>query len=569
MRSDPGDSQLEPTVLLLSDVLEDVARGRLRVPAFQRPFVWRPDQMLDLFDSIERGYPIGSILLWETSEDVASLSAIGEVDVPRAPIDRPVSYVLDGHQRLSTLFGALRRPGGRSPSADDQREWKWRIYRDLEPRTENERYRHYRGTDYRPAPPDNFLPIRAVNTTRDFLQFSRRLDLAVQDRDRLDRLFDEAENVAQRIRGYKVTLIRLRGGELGQAVEVYTRLNRRGVRMDADQVVSALTHRPGQPTLASRIDEIVGSVAGTGFGELPRLAVFRSVLAIADEPDVMTPRWERVAGRMQNRLVDAVPATEQAVHAAVKFLQWAGLPLAHLLPYAHQLVVLAKFFHHCPNPSDRQRHELRRWFWVTSWAGSFAGANSTTLRQALHEIRKFGQEGGELALDLANVQPIPEQFYLNSARTLAYIAWETNALPKRLDALGQEFDVVQSLAPGLAQAYRPVIAKDSRPANRLVFPTVAGTSVGQALENLAVDGELFGDLFDDLPDGPYSPAWARMILESHGIPVNAWHRLKEGHGDVFVDERAAFLESRLREFARSIGVPLGDGLVGVADDDTE
>ncbi|MEU7843363.1 DUF262 domain-containing protein [Micromonospora sp. NPDC049114] len=563
MLSDRGDSRLEPTVLHLDHVLEDIASGALRVPAFQRPFVWRPEQMLELFDSIERGYPIGSVLLWETNEPVLSLDAVGEVAIPDAPAGRPVSYVLDGHQRLSTLFGVLRRLG-RPPRADDQREWKWRVYRDLTPRSDSERYRHHRAGGSPPAPPpDHFLPVRAVASTLDFLNFSRTLELRV-GRERAELLVREAERVAQRIKNYKLTLIRLQGGGLDQAVDVYTRLNRKGVRMDADQMVSALTHRSDQPTLASRIDEIVESVATTGFGELPRLALFRVVLALADEPDVMTPRWEAVARRLQNRLIDAVPDAERAVHATVDFLRWAGLPLAQLLPYAHQLVVLANFFHHCPKPNDDQRYELRRWFWVTSWAGSFAGANSTTLRTKLREMQDFAERQAELPLDLADVQPMPDAFNLNSARTLAYVAWEIGEFPKRRDALGQEFDVAQRIASGPTQAYRPVFAGHSEPANRLVFPTVPGIGLWKSLKDLPVDG----GLVNDGSFSPYTSDGARRILQSHGVPVSAWYRLKEERADLFVEDRTKLLEERLRAFGTRIGVPFGERLEGVADDDS-
>ncbi|MDG4789084.1 DUF262 domain-containing protein [Micromonospora sp. WMMD1102] len=564
MLSDRGESRLEPVVVHLDNVLEDIATGAIRVPQFQRPFVWRPEQMLELFDSIERGYPIGSILLWETTTPVPSLDNIGEVEVPDAPAGRAVSYILDGHQRLSTLFGVLRRLG-RPPKADDQREWKWRIYRDLTPKVDSERYRHHKGGGTPPKPPpDNFMPVRAVASTLDFLNFSRNLELrAGRDRERVERLIREADRVANRLKNCKLTLIRLQGGDLDQAVEVYTRLNRKGVRMDADQMVSALTHRPGQRTLAQRIDDIVESVASSGFGELPRLAVFRSVLAVADEPDVMTPRWEAVARRLQDKLVDAVPDAEHAVHSAVDFLRKAGMPLARLIPYAHQLVVLVKFFHHSRGMNEEQFFELRRWFWVTSWAGSFAGANSTTLRTALREMREFAAGHGKLTLDPDEVQPMPDAFNFNSARTLAYVAWEAMEWRKRRDVFGQEFDVLDRLAAGASQAYRPVVTSGadrlSRPANRLVLPTVAGRGVKDSLLELDIGGSgLFG-----------GEILGREILESHGIPASAWYRLRDGRGDLFIDDRMVLLEGRLRNFAAQIGVQLGDRLEGVADDDSE
>lgn len=45
-------------------------RGELRLPEIQRHYVWRATRVRDLFDSLYRGYPSGSILVWETDEPV-------------------------------------------------------------------------------------------------------------------------------------------------------------------------------------------------------------------------------------------------------------------------------------------------------------------------------------------------------------------------------------------------------------------------------------------------------------------------------------------------------------------
>src|SRR4051794_3213162 len=96
---------VQTEVVMMDELLERVASGRLRVPVFNRPFVWRPDQMLELFDSIERGYPVGSLLVWQTEETVASLERIGDIAIPDPEQGSSVSFILDGHQRVSTLFG--------------------------------------------------------------------------------------------------------------------------------------------------------------------------------------------------------------------------------------------------------------------------------------------------------------------------------------------------------------------------------------------------------------------------------------------------------------------------------
>ena len=73
----------KPEIVAVSDLLEAVSSGEVRVPRFQRPYVWTRKTMLQLFDSVLRGYPIGSLLIWQTDrEDITSLDAIGPIKLP-------------------------------------------------------------------------------------------------------------------------------------------------------------------------------------------------------------------------------------------------------------------------------------------------------------------------------------------------------------------------------------------------------------------------------------------------------------------------------------------------------
>lgn len=60
--------KIAPTNPRLSSLLSDVARGNIKIPVFQREYVWSDEQIMSLLDSIYRGYPVGSLLLWSTKE---------------------------------------------------------------------------------------------------------------------------------------------------------------------------------------------------------------------------------------------------------------------------------------------------------------------------------------------------------------------------------------------------------------------------------------------------------------------------------------------------------------------
>ena len=56
----------------LTHLIEDIKHGNIALPDIQRPFVWSAAKVRDLFDSMYRGYPVGTLMLWETGADVGT-----------------------------------------------------------------------------------------------------------------------------------------------------------------------------------------------------------------------------------------------------------------------------------------------------------------------------------------------------------------------------------------------------------------------------------------------------------------------------------------------------------------
>ena len=82
-----------------------IERGELRLPEMQRRYVWRASGVRDLFDSLYRGYPSGTILVWETDEDVP----LQEMAVAqRSNPYQTTRLLLDGQQRLTSLSAVIR-----------------------------------------------------------------------------------------------------------------------------------------------------------------------------------------------------------------------------------------------------------------------------------------------------------------------------------------------------------------------------------------------------------------------------------------------------------------------------
>ena len=89
----------------VSELVEMIERGEIRLPEMQRKYVWKASQVRDLFDSLYKGYPSGAILLWDATEDVPLQQfAVGQKDNPI----HSAKLLLDGQQRLTSLSAVLR-----------------------------------------------------------------------------------------------------------------------------------------------------------------------------------------------------------------------------------------------------------------------------------------------------------------------------------------------------------------------------------------------------------------------------------------------------------------------------
>jgi uncharacterized protein with ParB-like and HNH nuclease domain len=88
--------------------IEKLLDGTVRIPGFQRPFVWEPSRAALLMDSLYKGYPIGSLLLWRTKSRLKTERELGVFELPPPDEDYPVDYVLDGQQRLTSIFSTFQ-----------------------------------------------------------------------------------------------------------------------------------------------------------------------------------------------------------------------------------------------------------------------------------------------------------------------------------------------------------------------------------------------------------------------------------------------------------------------------
>src|SRR5450830_608143 len=108
-------AQRMETPITVAEAVLAIQKRDYLLPAIQREFVWTADKIESLFDSLMRGYPVGSFLFWRVDEEHSQtykffefMQSFDALDNKRLkpydiPLPKTLTVVLDGQQRLTSL----------------------------------------------------------------------------------------------------------------------------------------------------------------------------------------------------------------------------------------------------------------------------------------------------------------------------------------------------------------------------------------------------------------------------------------------------------------------------------
>lgn len=348
-------SQPAAKTFSVDDLVGAALEGRIRVPEFQRPLRWQWEDVRRLFDSIVKGYPVGSLLLWKRKAP-ATLIRLGGLHIRAKEFDEGW-WVVDGQQRLTSLANALSEEGARDERfalAYDLREGKQGFVR---PSREDNGY---------------IVPLPIL------FDLQRLIRWFTKDHPEAVEKLDEASRVTKAIRQYLVPAYLVDQSDEAILRDIFDRMNNYGKRLSRAEVFSAL--HPGKGSRVepfSHFQRIAESIhSERGFGIVDDDTVLQAVLARRGgnvTRDIRGEFSDRVRGPRDFETEieeEAYREGEIALIRAVVFLQEdAAVPHFAFLPYRYLLVVLTRFFAHFPEPEPRNRVLLRRWLWRAALIG--------------------------------------------------------------------------------------------------------------------------------------------------------------------------------------------------------
>ena len=238
-------SRLSTETPLLKDLISDIKKGEIKIPQFQRKFVWKEQQAIKLLDSISNNYPTGSLLFWRTSTKLATERDIGDFRLPETDDLSPTNYVLDGQQRLTVIYSCLGAPdneGGFSVGYDLIEEEFVKL---------SEKYEIH------------IFPLRWIYNTTKLLNFRTGLTSHPSSEELQIRL----DSIIEVITNYRLPVVTLKDLSVEEVCPIFERINSSGTPLSTYDLMVAATWTQSF-NLNDEVESIADSLKSKNFDDI-------------------------------------------------------------------------------------------------------------------------------------------------------------------------------------------------------------------------------------------------------------------------------------------------------------
>lgn len=418
----------------LSDMLKSIKDGTTQLPDFQRGWVWDDQHIRSLLASVSLSYPIGAVMMLQTGNPDVRFKPRPVEGISLATPCEPDRLILDGQQRLTSLFLALyaNQPvQTRDVRGNNIRRWYYidtdkalAVNGDREEAIiavpEDLRVRNFRNevtADYSTREKEcaaGLFPLSLVfDITGLFGWQAEYFKAGSANQERWNRLFQE---IIQPFQQYQMPLILLRKETPKEAVcQVFEKVNTGGVSLTAFELLTA-TYAADNYNLRDdwaerekrlRQRKVLQSLENTDFLQTVTLLAPYARKALNPDVAVTCKRRDVLRLTLKDYCTWAEPAT-QGYEKAAKFLHAHKFFAARDLPYRTQLVPIAAILAVLGDKADNDgvHHRIARWYWCGVFGELYGSATETRFAKDFPEVLSWIDGGPEPdTLNDANFAP--------------------------------------------------------------------------------------------------------------------------------------------------------------------
>lgn len=533
--------------LELASLLNQMKQGNLQIPRFQREFVWTTSKTRALLDSMFKEFPIGTFFFWQAPNGFAHFfRKLDELQIPAPQPGFPTSYILDGQQRLTSLFVTIN---GLTIGSQDYS----RICIDLQRAAEciANQEDGYEEDIFVTRDPNN---VRYVSVAEMLGNNFHEAYKTVPDEWK-----DLLNNVRNRFTTYPFSVVWVREQPLGEVVEIFQRINQGGKRLSRYDLICANLWTP-EFDFRKQVATFNQQLAEQGFGQVDETIITQAFALILRDKCTTAVELDMRTDEVRDAWFDVITAVRQAVDFAQANL---GVKRAEFLPYRGILAVLAYYFYHLPSDAmtDAHRRVLWQWFWQVALSERYSSTSPSRMAQDSRKLRQL--------IDGETVE-----FSYGSKATAGSVARvsmtsTTSALRNAilcLLALRQPLNFKDNSPVNLSDPFFSTFTKAER---HHIFPSaflqkqgISSRRVHLAANFCFLPPSLNKEISDKSPSQYFAtyqkenPTFQRAI-DSHLVPVQPGSPVWEDDYEAFVQQRAAIIAAALNQFLES-GPVIGD-----------
>lgn len=368
----------------IDKLINRINSGDIRIPAFQRGFVWKPNQIIELLDSIVKNYPIGSVLLWNTGDRLNHTRNIAGYKIPITKEDYPVNYVLDGQQRISSVYAVFSDKTEQEETTEKYNPTLdiFEIYYDFSKNI------FVHKTDVSGKTTETIYLRNFLDTTK-FVDAFMTLD---------KKYHTAAKELHSKFINYELPVVTIKNREKSEVGIIFERINHTGTKLSIMDLMIAWTWTDNFHLL-EKMDELLEELDEKNFGDLSQNILLQTISGVVQN-DTTTPKVLELSGEQVRDNWDKVC---EGLRKAIDFLHTElNCSIQDFLPFQQQIAPLCRFFTEKGAPNAEELKSLKKWFWKTSFSNRYSTGQTTAKMNADIETILQIRLGNHKAVDVLN-----------------------------------------------------------------------------------------------------------------------------------------------------------------------
>ena len=381
-------NQPKPIPRTYNELMNNIEKGIYQIPKFQRDFIWEKSQVAKLLDSIIKGYPIGTFILWKTKDRLRSVKKIGSEILREPPEGDFVYYVLDGQQRITSLYLAVK--GIILSDGENYKE----LYVNLEEAKKWMENPEYEGEIVTIEKPKHNLFISFYELVNERTSKLARKFVSSVDRDSIEDLIDDLKDM---VRGYEFSTIEIENQPLGRVTEVFTRINTAGKTLTLFEIMNAKVYQEidGKVIfdLEEKFNELINDLENANYETIAENKTI--ILQLVSLILKRNAKRDAILSLPKEEVIDIWNDAVKALKLAIdKIRTHLRIPVSKLLPYYVLLVPIAYFYYtnNFEEPDATQTKNLEIYFFRAAFTNRFSSAVESKLNNDIQIIDKIKQK---------------------------------------------------------------------------------------------------------------------------------------------------------------------------------